>query len=221
MTDMTREEKLAAIEGVLFTMGRAVEGELLMSALDIDEKDFYGLMDELEDRYSDTASGLKIIRLEDSFQMCTKPSLFETLVKVAAQPVKPKLTEVSLEVLSIIAYKQPVTRTEIERIRGVSSDYAVNRLIEYGLVEEAGRLDAPGRPILFRTTETFLRLFGLSSAEELPEIGESEIEEATVMAYEAAGIPREEPEEDNAMSGEGIDTDKENDTDEDHKEADA
>jgi len=126
--------------------------------------------------------------------MCTKPQLFDVLVKVAATPVKPKLTEVCLEVLSIIAYKQPVTRTEIERIRGVSSDYAVNRLIEYELVEEAGRLDAPGRPILFRTTETFLRLFGFSSAEELPKIGESEIEEATEKAYITAGISREEME---------------------------
>jgi len=192
MTDMTREEKIAAIEGVLFAMGGAVEASQLMGALEIGEPEFYELMSELETRFQDNASGLQIIRLEDAYQMCTKPALFDVLVKVAAEPVKPKLTEVCLEVLSIIAYKQPVTRTEIERIRGVSSDYAVNRLVEYGLVEEAGRLDAPGRPILFRTTETFLRLFGLSSSEELPEIGENQIEEATEMAYEAAGIPREE-----------------------------
>ena len=89
-------------------------------------------------------------------------------MKIATQPIKPILSEVMLEVLSIIAYRQPVTRNEIEKIRGVSSDYTVSRLVEFGLVEEAGRLDAPGRPILFKTTEEFLRKFGLSSVRELP-----------------------------------------------------
>ena len=101
------------------------------------------------------------------------------------------MTSALLEVMSIVAYKQPVTRAEIERIRGVSSDYSVNRLIEFGLIEEAGRLEAPGRPILFKTTENFLRQFGISSVMELPEISDSTVDQATEYAYRTAGFEME------------------------------
>ena len=126
----------------------------------------------LAKKYEEDDRGIRIIRLEDAYQLVTKTEFYEVLIRVASTPVKPTLTDVMLEVLSIIAYKQPVTRSEIERIRGVSSDYSVNRLIEYGLVEEKGRQDSPGRPILFGTTEEFLRRFGLSSTEDLPPINE-------------------------------------------------
>ena len=108
--------------------------------------------------------------------MCTKPEYYEQLIKVASQPRKYVLTDVLLETLSIIAYKQPVTKLEIEKIRGVSSDHAVNKLVEYGLAKELGRLDAPGRPMLFGTTEEFLRTFGVQSIEELPVISEELVE---------------------------------------------
>ncbi len=108
------------------------------------------------------------MELEDSFQMCTKGSTYEYLIQVASQPKKQVLTDVLLETLSIIAYKQPVTRTEIEAIRGVKCEHAINKLIEYNLVMEVGRLDALGRPLLFGTTEEFLRKFGVTSISELP-----------------------------------------------------
>ena len=107
--------------------------------------------------------------------MCTRTRLYENLMRVAAAPKKHRLTDVMLETLSIVAYKQPVTRLEVEKIRGVKSDHAVNKLVEYGLIEEKGRLDAPGRPLLFGTTEEFLRRFGVQSLDELPTLQPEQI----------------------------------------------
>ena len=121
--------------------------------------------------------GIKIIELEGAYQMCSKPEMYETLIKIAKQPKRQVLTEVLMETLSIIAYKQPITKSEIERIRGVKSDFAVNKLVEYMLVEEVGRMDTPGRPLLFGTTEEFLRRFGVESSDSLPVITPDMIEE--------------------------------------------
>ncbi len=121
--------------------------------------------------------GIKIIELEGAYQMCSKPEMYETLIKIAKQPKRQVLTEVLMETLSIIAYKQPITKSEIERIRGVKSDFAVNKLVEYMLVEEVGRMDTPGRPLLFGTTEEFLRRFGVESSDNLPVITPDMIEE--------------------------------------------
>jgi segregation and condensation protein B len=109
--------------------------------------------------------------------MCTKPEMYEALIRVAKQPRKQVLTDVLMETLSIIAYKQPITKSEIERIRGVKSDFAVNKLVEYELVQEVGRMDTPGRPLLFGTTEEFLRRFGVESADSLPMVNPDVIEE--------------------------------------------
>ena len=130
----------------------------------------------MADKYEASNRGIKIIELENAFQMCTKQELYEDLIKVAAAPRKYVLTDVLLETLSIIAYKQPITKIEIEKIRGVSCEHAVNKLVEYGLAKELGRLDAPGRPMLFGTTEEFLRAFGVTSIDELPVISEDIIE---------------------------------------------
>ena len=128
------------------------------------------------DRYEEESRGIRIIELDNSFQMCTKKEMYEYLIRIAKQPRKYALTDVLLETLSIIAYRQPVTRLEIEKIRGVKSDHAVNKLVEYGLIEENGRLDAPGRPLLFGTTEEFLRRFSLQSLDELPSVNSEQIE---------------------------------------------
>lgn len=112
---------------------------------------------------------MNLISLEDSWQMCTRSEFYDYLIRIAKAPKKYTLTDTLLETLSIIAYKQPVTRLDVEKIRGVNCDHAINRLVEYNLVEELGRLDAPGRPLLFGTTEQFLRSFGVGSLEELPE----------------------------------------------------
>ena len=172
MNDSELMKKEAALEAVLFTMGASVKEATLSKAMEISVEELEDVASALQEKYEAEDRGIRIIRLEDAYQLVTKTEFYEVLIRVASTPVKPTLTDVMLEVLSIIAYKQPVTRSEIERIRGVSSDYSVNRLIEFGLVEEKGRQESPGRPILFGTTEEFLRRFGLSSTEDLPPINE-------------------------------------------------
>ena len=172
------EIKLAGIlEGVLFTMGKSVEISRIAEALEYAPQVVERATEYLADKYAKEGNGLQILRLEDSLQLATKPELFDTLVKIASTPKKPVLTDTVLETLSIVAYRQPVTRADIERIRGVSSDHAVNKLVEYGLIEEVGRLDAPGRPILFATSEEFLRVFGVSSIADLPILDEQQVEQ--------------------------------------------
>lgn len=174
---MSIEKMYAVIEAVLFTMGESVETAKLAAAIEQDVSTTVKLIHNLMDRYEAEDRGIKIIELGDSFQLCTKPETYEYLIKVAAQPKKQVLTDVLLETLSIIAYKQPITKQEIEGIRGVSCDHAVNKLVEYGLVDEVGRLDAPGRPILFGTTESFLRSFGVRNVDELPVISPDKVED--------------------------------------------
>ena len=171
----------AVLEGILFAMGSSVERAVLADALETDEESVDALAAELAAEYETQDRGIRLLRLGDAYQLCTAEGCFDALVKIAKKPRQPVLTDVVMETLAIIAYKQPVTKADIERIRGVSSDHAVNRLVEYGLVEEAGRLNAPGRPLLFKTTEEFLRRFRISSPELLPELDpvqKAEIEEA-------------------------------------------
>ncbi|WP_394522507.1 SMC-Scp complex subunit ScpB [Lacrimispora sp. JR3] len=167
---ITKEEKIweAAIEAVLFTMGDSVELSRLAAAIGQDEKTAKEAVLRLKKRYDTGKRGIQIIELENRYQMCTRSEYYEHLIRVAAAPKKQVLTDVILETLSIIAYKQPVTKLEIEKIRGVKSDHVVNKLVEYNLVYEVGRLDAPGRPALFATTEEFLRRFGIGSTQNLP-----------------------------------------------------
>ncbi len=164
----------AAVEAVLFTMGDPVRLSLLAAAIGQCEGVTQQVVEKLQKRCEEENRGIQIIALEDSYQMTTRPEYYENLIRVAAAPKKQVLTDVMMETLSIVAYKQPVTKAEITRIRGVSSDHAVNRLVEYGLICEVGRMDAPGRPMLFATTEEFLRRFGLGSTADLPELGPEE-----------------------------------------------
>ncbi len=165
------------LESILFTMGASVQLSVLAAALEQDEETTEKLIHNLMDEYVEQQRGFRIIELEGSYQMCSNPEYYEYLIKVASQPKKYNLTDVLLETLSIVAYKQPITKSEIEGIRGVNSDHAVSRLVEFGLIEEVGRLNAPGRPILFGTTESFLRHFGIGSLEDLPEFGPEQVEE--------------------------------------------
>ncbi|MBQ2642228.1 MAG: SMC-Scp complex subunit ScpB [Eubacterium sp.] len=167
----------AQIESILFTMGESVEVAKIAKALEIKSTEVRKLVKEIQEDYKKDSCGLKIIELEDSYQMCTKPETYEALIKVAKQPKRQVLTDVLMETLSIIAYKQPVTKSDIERIRGVKCDFAVNKLMEYELVCELGRLEAPGRPLLFGTTEEFLRRFGVQNADTLPTFNPEMIDE--------------------------------------------
>lgn len=167
----------AIIEAILFTMGESVALEKISEAIDLDKKQTKGIIDKMMEHYEDPSIGVRIIELDGSYQMCTKAEMYEYLIKIAKQPRKRVLTDVLLETLSIIAYKQPITKSEIEKIRGVSCEHAVSKLVEYELVTELGRLDAPGRPLLFGTTEEFLRCFGVSSIDDLPILSPVQIEE--------------------------------------------
>lgn len=183
--DMNKiEEMEAAIEAVLFAMGNSVPVSSLAAAIEQDVDTTYNIVKNMMIRYNEEQRGIKIVELEDAFQMCTRPEMYEYLIKVAKQPKKHVLTDVLLETLSIIAYKQPITRLEIEKIRGVKCDHAVNKLLEYQLIMEVGRMDAPGRPLLFGTTEEFLRSFGVQSIEDLPVINPEQMAEFKVEAEE-------------------------------------
>ncbi len=177
----------AAIEAILFAAGDSVEKSRLAEALELEAKETTDILRRMSLRYEEEDRGIRLVELEDSWQLCTKTEYYEALLRVVKQPKKNTLTEVLLETLSIVAYKQPVTKLEIEKIRGVKSDHAVNKLVEYGLVEEVGRMDAPGKPILFGTTEDFLRSFGVSSVDALPKVSSRQIEDFKEEAKEELG----------------------------------
>lgn len=185
---MERARKEAVIEAVLFTMGESVELSKLAEVIEESKSETKEIIYEMMERLQEENRGIMIIELEDSFQMCTKTEMYEDLIKIAKTPKKYVLTDSVLETLSIIAYKQPVTRMEIEKVRGVNCDHAINRLIEFGLVTEIGRLDAPGRPLLFGTTEEFLRRFGIQSLDALPEMNPMQLEEFKQQALQEAQI---------------------------------
>ena len=174
---MKRKEMEGVIEAILFTMGESVELSRIAKALEEEEETVRNVIHQMMERYEKEDRGIHIIELDNAFQMCTKKETYEYLIRIAKQAKRHVLTDVALETLSIIAYKQPITKLEIEKIRGVKSDHAVNKLIEYDLVTEVGRLNAPGKPILFGTTEEFLRRFSVQSVEELPSINPEKLED--------------------------------------------
>ena len=171
------EEAEAAIEAVLFAMGDSVELGRIAKTIGHDTETTRRILNHMMEKYNTKDRGIHIVELENAYQMCTKQEYYDYLVNIAMQPKKAVLTDVMMETLSIIAYKQPVTKQEIDKIRGVKSDHAVNKLVEYNLVQELGRLDAPGRPIVFGTTEEFLRNFGVDSTDNLPEISPVKMED--------------------------------------------
>lgn len=179
---MERTKAKAVIEGVLFTMGESVEVSRLAEVIEEDVRTTKSILKEMEEDYEREERGIFLTWLDHAVQLATKAEMYEYLIKIAKAPRKMSLTDTVLETLSIIAYKQPVTRVEIEKVRGVSCDHAINKLLEYDLITELGRLDAPGRPLLFGTTEQFLRCFGVKSLEELPELNPVQIEEFKAQA---------------------------------------
>lgn len=181
---MRTKQLESIIEAILFTMGDSVEVSKIASAIEQDVPTTEKLIHNMMDKYQKEERGIRIIELDHAYQLCSKPEMYEYLIRIAKQPRKQVLTDVLLETLSIVAYKQPVTKVEIEKIRGVSCEHAINKLLDYGLIQEAGRLDAPGRPILFGTTEEFLRCFDVQSVEELPDMNPDKIEELKQEAEE-------------------------------------
>ena len=181
---MELKQTKGEIEAILFAMGEAVELSRIAKAIQQDNTTTRKIIRDMMLDYQREERGIHIIELENSFQLCTKREYYDSLIRIAAQPKKPTLTDVMLETLSIIAYKQPVTKAEIEKIRGVKCDHAINNLMDYDLIRELGRLDAPGRPILLGTTEEFLRCFGVQGLEELPEMDPVQLEDFKAEAEE-------------------------------------
>lgn len=165
---MKMKDYEAVIEAALFVAGEAVPLSALADIIEMDKATTKAIAHTLIERYSNENRGMRILEIGDGYQMCTSPSCFESIRKIYKGRERQGLTPVLMETLAIIAYKQPVTKAEIEEIRGVNSDHAVNRLVEKGLVCETGRLETPGKPILFGTTMEFLRYFGFKDLSELP-----------------------------------------------------
>lgn len=159
-----------AIEGILFAAGEPVKAAKLAVVLDTDIETVKKAVDELKSEYNEDKRGFNIIDIMDGYQICSRPEYYAYIQEILGEQRNQPLSNAAMEALAIIAYKQPITRGQIEHIRGVNSDGCVNRLYERGLIDEAGRLDAPGRPILYVTTDTFLRCFGLTSPDELPPV---------------------------------------------------
>lgn len=159
-----------AIEGILFAAGEAVKASKLAAVLEVDVEAVKEAIKLLEYQYDSEMRGFRIIEIDNGYQICSRPEYYVYIQEILGEQRRQALSNAAMEALAIIAYKQPITRGQVEYIRGVNSDGAVNRLAERGLIEECGRLDAPGRPILYKTTQNFLRCFGINSPKDLPVI---------------------------------------------------
>ena len=167
---MDKEMLTQAAEAILFASGKPVSIKTFCDVLECEKEDILEALQNLEIKLIERNSGIQLIKLDDSYQLATLEIFYDYICKLLDNRPKPNLSQAALEVLAIIAYNPKITRAEMERIRGVSSDSAMNKLLEYNLIEEAGKLDAPGRPMTYKTTDEFLRLFGYSSLKDLPEL---------------------------------------------------
>lgn len=185
---MDHKELARICEAVLFAAGEPVETERLSFVTETDADEIRAVMRELMDLYAYERRGIRILRLEDSWQMCSRNDLAPWVTKALETRKPPRLSASQLETLTIIAYYQPTTKAFVEKLRGVDSSYSVSALLTKKLIEEHGRLEAPGRPILYRTTPDFLRTFGLESLEDLPEMEKVNFAAASDEAAEGSGI---------------------------------
>lgn len=188
---MEQTELQRAIEAILFASGEKVEASRLAMALESDEKDVIAAADALADELSFARRGIRVLKLEKSYQMVSSGEMADYVTKALETRKPPKLSSAQLETLTIIAYYQPATKAMVEQIRGVDSSYSVGALLSKELIEEAGRLNVPGRPILYKTTHNFLRTFGLQTLEELPAIDKVDFGEPILVPEEQLTI--EEP----------------------------
>lgn len=206
---MEIEQIKSIMESILFAAGRDVKITEFMSVLEIGKDEVMSVMESLINDYKAKEKGIEIIKVNDGFQMCTKKENYEYLYQIFDKRSKPNLSNAALETLSIIAYNPKITRAEIENIRGVNSDGTIYKLMEYGLIESAGKLDVPGRPTAYRTTDNFLKTFGFTSLEELPELPKYKLDENQQIVIDElieaeAPSPSEETEEqENNIESEG------------------
>lgn len=192
---MELKKEQAIIEAMLFSSGREVTTKEIMNILEIGSEDIEKIMQNMKLKYESEDSGIELIKVEDSYQLCTKKDLYEYIYPLFDNRTKPTISNAALETLSIIAYNPKITRAQIEAIRGVGSDGTIYKLLEFGLIEEAGRLDAPGRPTMYKVTNQFMKMFGISSLDELPELPRYKLDENEQIVIEEileAPIPERE-----------------------------
>lgn len=174
---MQIKDAKAKIEAILFAAGREVRKNEIMLALELSNDEIDEIIAIMQQDYKSEERGIELIKIDDSYQLCTKKEMYEYIYPVIDKRTKPNLSTASLETLSIIAYNPKITRAEIESIRGVSADACVYKLLEYGLIEEAGKVDLPGKPMSYKTTNEFLKMFGYSSLNDLPELPRYKLDE--------------------------------------------
>ena len=174
---MKIENAKSLIESMLFAAGRVVSVSEIAKILEMTPDEVDAIVRNYMEDCKDESRGIEVIKVNDGYQMTTKKGAYDCLVQLFDNRAKPSLSSAALEILSIIAYNPKITRAEIEAIRGVNSDGTLYRLMEYHLIEEAGKMDAPGRPTMYRTTDEFLKMFGVSSLEELPELPRYKLDE--------------------------------------------
>lgn len=167
---MEENEIKGIIEAILFSAGKEVKINELMSALELGSEEIIETLSQMKYDYENSSRGIELIRIDDSYQLCTKKKYYEYIYPIFDKRSKPNLSNAAMETLAIIAYNPRITRAEIETIRGVNSDGTLYKLLDYNLIEEAGKLDAPGRPTTYKTSKEFLRLFGISSLKDLPKL---------------------------------------------------
>lgn len=167
---MEENEIKGIIEAILFSAGREVKINELMSTLELGSEEIIETLSQMKYDYENSSRGIELIRIDDSYQLCTKKKYYEYIYPIFDKRSKPNLSNAAMETLAIIAYNPRITRAEIETIRGVNSDGTLYKLLDYNLIEEAGKLDAPGRPTTYKTSKEFLRLFGISSLKDLPKL---------------------------------------------------
>lgn len=174
---MEIEKIKSIIEAILFASGRVVKINEFVSALEVNHEDIVNIIENMRKEYEEQNRGIEIIKIDDGYQMCTKKEFYEYIYPIFDKRNKPNLSNAALESLAIIAYNPGITRAEIESIRGVNSDATIYKLLEYNLIEDAGKLDAPGRPTTYKTTQNFLKMFGYSNLEELPDLPKYRMDE--------------------------------------------
>ncbi len=174
---MKIEKVKSIIESILFATGRIVSIEELQMALEIPKEDIEKILNNMQESYKDEKSGIELVKMNDGYQLCSKKENYDYIYQVIDKRSKPKLSNAALETLAIIAYNPKISRAEIEAIRGVNVDGTMYKLLEYGLIEEAGKLDLPGKPMSYKTTDEFLKMFGYITLDELPELPRYKLDE--------------------------------------------
>jgi segregation and condensation protein B len=201
---MDFDTKQAIIEAMMFSTGGIVTIQDIMRILEIGSSEIETVMLKLREKYEKPSSGIELLKIDDGYQLCTKKEYYEYIYPLIDKRTKPNISNSALETLAIIAYNPKITRAEIEAIRGVNADGTIYKLLEYNLIEEAGRLDAPGRPNTYKTTKDFLKMFGISSLEELPELPRYKLDENEQIVLDEILSPESEETVDNEYKKEEV-----------------